>query len=119
MAPNSWSLAQAFVTPTAWPRAIVAEGGVVGFLMLGDDLDEGAIPSVWLWRLMIGAGFQRRGYGQAALRLACDEVRRRGHTILLTSWLPAEDGPEQFYLSLGFVPTGEVVEDEVVGRLDL
>jgi diamine N-acetyltransferase len=41
VAPNPWSLAQALAEPTnAWPRAIVARGVVVGFLMLEIDADD-------------------------------------------------------------------------------
>ncbi len=91
---------------------------VVGFLMLRIDQDRPELP-FYLWRLMIGAKFQRHGYGRAAVRLACEEVRRRGGVDLVTSWVPADDGPEPFYLRLGFVPTGELDEGEVVGRLTL
>jgi diamine N-acetyltransferase len=35
---------------------------------------------------------------------------------LLVSWVPGADGPEAFYLGLGFEPTGEIDEGEVVGR---
>ncbi|MFI6243740.1 hypothetical protein ACIBEF_28115 [Micromonospora sp. NPDC050795] len=34
---------------------------------------------------------------------------------LETTWKPGPDGPEQFYLKLGFQLTGETSEDEVVG----
>jgi diamine N-acetyltransferase len=68
---------------------------------------------------MIAADRQRHGYGTAALALACDEVRSRGGTELYTSWVPGEGSPGPFYERLGFVPTGELDEDEIVGRLTL
>lgn len=34
-------------------------------------------------------------------------------------WEPGDDGPEQFYLTLGFVPTGEELFGERVGILPL
>ena len=41
VARNPWSLAQALTQPdVAWPRAIVADGEVVGFLMLEIDPDD-------------------------------------------------------------------------------
>jgi diamine N-acetyltransferase len=120
VAPNPWSLAEAFVHhTTAWPRAIVADGAVVGFLMLQIDPDDPAGQPFYLWRLMVGADHQRRGYGAAAVRLAVEEVRRRGGTALHTSWVPGEGTPEPFYRGLGFEPTGEMDGDEVVARLDL
>ena len=38
---------------------------------------------------------------------------------LLVSWVPANGGPEPFYRSLGFVPTGEVDGGEIVAKLVL
>ena len=114
---NAWSLAQAYAErDIAWPRAIVADGEVVGFLMLEIDPDEEDGRPFWLWRLMIGEGLQRRGYGTAALELAIEEVRRRGGTEIYTSWVEHPDGPGPFYLRHGFEPTGEIDDREVVAR---
>lgn len=112
VADNVWSLAEAYANYAyAWPRAIVRDDRVAGFLMLEIDLDEEQGRHYWLWRLMVGADHQRQGVGAAAIELACDEVRSRGGTTLYTSWVPGEAGPEPFYLGLGFAPTGEVDED--------
>jgi diamine N-acetyltransferase len=120
VAPNPWSLAQALAEhEIAWPRAIVLDGEVVGFLMLEIDPEEEDGRPFWLWRLMVAAGRQRQGIGTAALRLALAEVRRRGGTEIYTSWVPAEGGPGPFYERLGFVPTGELDDDEIVARLVL
>ena len=54
------------------------------------------------------------------MALVIDHVRTLpGATELLVSWVPAAGGPEPFYLGLGFEPTGEVDEGEVVARLRL
>jgi diamine N-acetyltransferase len=68
---------------------------------------------------MVGADHQRQGVGRAALALAFDEVRARGGTEIHTSWVPGEGTPEPFYLGLGFEPTGEVDDGEIVARLSL
>lgn len=120
VATNAWSLAQAHAEhEIAWPRAIVSDGTVVGFLMLEIDPNEAQGRPYWLWRLMVDAAHQRQGHGRAALRLAIEHVRSLGATELFTSWVPGEHGPEGFYLGLGFVPTGEVDDGEIVARLDL
>lgn len=120
VAPNPWSLAQALADPAiAWPRAIVDGSEVVGFVMLEIDPDAAHGRPLWLWRLMIGAAHQRRGFGTAALAAALDEVRARGGTELYTSWVPGQGGPEPFYLRLGFLPTGEIDDGETVARLAL
>jgi diamine N-acetyltransferase len=120
VASNAWSLAQAYAErDIAWARAVVAGDEVVGFLMLEIDPHEENGRHHWLWRLMIDAAQQRKGYGRSALGLALDELRHRGATEVYTSWVVGDGGPEPFYLGLGFEPTGELDDDEVVARLVL
>ena len=117
VAPNAVSLAQSLFAPLAWYRAIYADDQPVGFAMLSIDT---ATPEYYLWRFMIDHGFQRRGYGRAAMARIVEHLRTLpGATVLTTSWVPAEGGPEPFYRGLGFVPTGEVDDGEHIGRLEL
>jgi diamine N-acetyltransferase len=117
VAPNAVSFAEAYFEPKAWFRAIYADDEPVGFAMLSLDPEK---PEYYLWRLMIAAGAQGRGYGRAAVRLLVDHVRTLpGATELLVSWVPADGGPEPFYRGLGFIPTGEIHEGEAVTRLAL
>lgn len=117
VAPNAVSLAEASFAPRAWPRAIYADDVPVGFAMLSIDEAE---PEYYLWRLMIADGFQGHGYGRAAIALIADHVRAMpGATHLVTSWVPGPGSPEGFYLGIGFEPTGEVDDGEVVARLEL
>lgn len=114
VAPNAVSIAQAYFEPKAQFRAIYDGDTPVGFLMLFIDEDAG---EYYLWRLMIADGFQHRGYGRRALELVDDWVRGRpGATALTTSYVPGDAGPEGFYRRLGFEPTGELDEGEVVVR---
>lgn len=123
VAPNAVSLAEALFSPHAWYRAITADGVPVGFVMLSDDPAgerNAGRPEYFLWRLMIADGLQGYGFGRRAVELLVDHVRTRpGATELLVSWVPGEASPEGFYLGLGFVPTGEVDEGEIVARLAL
>jgi diamine N-acetyltransferase len=120
VASNAWSLAQALAEyDIAWPRAIVVDDQVVEFLMLEIDPDEEDGRPFWLWRLMVAADRQRQGIGTAALALALDEVRASGGTEIYTSWVPGEGSPGPFYERLGFEPTGELDDDEIVARLRL
>ncbi|MEU8589031.1 GNAT family N-acetyltransferase [Streptomyces sp. NPDC048664] len=123
VAPVVKSLAEAYVHPgVAWPRLICDGEEVVGFLMAFFDIDwtgEGTDFRSGLWRLNIAAGKQGRGYGRFAVRCVADEIRRRGGTRLTVTWHPGADGPEGFYLGLGFRPTGEVSGDETVGVLEV
>ena len=114
VAPNALSIAQAHFEPKAWFRAIYADETPVGFLMLYDDPDE---PDYFLWRFMLAAPYQGLGFGRQAIALLLEYVRTRpGACELLTSYGEGEGSPESFYTRLGFQPTGEVENDEVVLR---
>jgi diamine N-acetyltransferase len=117
VAPNAVSIAQAYFEPKAWFRAVYAGETPVGFVML--ELDTAA-KEYFLWRFMIAAEHQRRGYGRQALDLVVDHVRRLpGATKLVSSFVPGEHGPRGFYLGYGFVETGEVHGGERVIELAL
>lgn len=118
VASNAVSLAQAlFYQDVAWFRAVYADETPVGFLMLEDDV---AKESYFLWRFMIDARYQGRGYGQQAIALLVDHVKTRpGATNLLVSCVPGEGSPCPFYEKLGFVDTGKVDDGEIVLSMKL
>ncbi|MEU6810462.1 GNAT family N-acetyltransferase [Streptomyces sp. NPDC046831] len=125
VAPVVKSLAEAYVHPdVAWPRLIMDGDRLVGFLMAFFDIDftgtgTGVDTRSGLWRLNIAAGEQGRGYGRFAVQAVAAEIRRRGGTRLTASWHPGGDGPEGFYLGLGFRLTGEMSGDQRVGDLEV
>jgi diamine N-acetyltransferase len=99
----------------------------VGFVMISDnipretlDTDPTLVGPYFLWRLLIDERHQRRGYGTATLDAVVAYVRGRPNgDALLTSAGQGEGSPQPFYERYGFVPTGEILDDEVVLRLDL
>lgn len=133
VAPVVKSLAEAYVhQDAAWPRLILDGERAVGFVMAFIDVDfagdidgpagataPGEDIRSGLWRLNIAAGEQGCGYGRFAVESVAAEIRRRGGTRLTATWHPGDDGPEAFYLRLGFRLTGETIGDETVGELDL
>ncbi len=123
------SFADAIRDARACPRYWTVNDGddVVGFVMISDGIpaerlasDHDLVGPYFLWRLLIDEGKQRQGYGTAALDAVVEYVRGRpGAEALLTSATQGDGTPQPFYERYGFVPTGEVVDDEVVLRLDL
>ena len=119
------SLADAEIAPDSRPcyRALYADEVPVGFVMISDGIPPGnpeLLGPYYLWRLLIDADHQRRGYGTRALDLVCDYVRTRpGGDVLWTSAVPGDGGPTPFYLGYGFTLTGQVVDGESVLRLEL
>lgn len=117
VAPNAISIAQAHFSDKAWFRAIYANEMAVGFVMLYDDSEK---PEYFLWRLMIAGPYQGKGYGRKAIELLVEYVKTRpGARELSASYVPIEGGPEGFYRRMGFEPTGEVHDGEIVMRLTL
>jgi diamine N-acetyltransferase len=125
VAPNALSLAQAYVHPTAWPRAVYAGEIPVGFAMLEDPtlVPSAADPAtpiiISLWRFMIDARFQSLGFGESALSQLIAHARARPDARAMElSFVPQANNPEPFYQRLGFARTGEMDDDEVVMRLN-
>lgn len=117
VAPNAVSIAEAHFHEEAWFRAIYAAETPVGFAMLSLKPEQ---PEYYLWRFMIGAEHQGKGFGRAALQLVVDHVRTLpGATELLLSHVPGEGHPGPFYERLGFEYTGAEEEGELVMRLAL
>lgn len=110
VAPNSISLAEALVHPQAWYRAVLADGELVGFVMLWDSLEG---PGYALLRLMVAAPHQGRGIGRSVVEQVVSYVRTRpGGTSLVVSAHRGAGAPGPFYERLGFVATGEVAGDD-------
>jgi histidinol dehydrogenase len=115
------SLAQASVRTPGRPLGIYDGDQPVGLLLLWDvrrDPDEPA-DQLYVWRLMIDARHQKKGYGARTIRWVIDEARRLGVASVGLSHqtLPGHAGP--FYEKLGFRYTGKVDHDEHVMELVL
>ncbi|WP_033342687.1 GNAT family N-acetyltransferase [Catenuloplanes japonicus] len=119
VAPVVKSLAEAYVFgEMAWPRLVYDGDEPVGFVMAFVDYEwtGGDDPGrrSGLWRLLIAADKQGRGYGRFAVEAVCAELRDRGWSQAYVTFEPRDGGPEPFYLGLGFVKTGEVSDGQTV-----
>jgi diamine N-acetyltransferase len=120
VAPVVMSVAEAYVNPTAWPRVVLDGDEVVGFVMGNFDPDN-AIEAfrAGIWRLSVHAEAQGRGVGRFAVEQVAAAARARQVARITVLWRRGAGGPEGFYRTLGFVPTGEELFGEVVGALEL
>ena len=117
VASNAVSIAEAYFSADAWFRAIYADETPVGFLMLSDQPDKG---DYFLWRFMVDAQHQGKGYGRCALELLIEYVKTRPNAKeLFLSYVPGPGSPEGFYHRLGFEHTGEQAGEELVMKLTL
>src|SRR5262249_49507586 len=92
------SLAEAAEFPQArpWYRAVVADGTLVGFVMVSWDAEPQPpeIIGPWfLWKLLIDERYQGRGYGAEVVRQVAELVRAQGANELLTSYVPQAGCP--------------------------
>jgi diamine N-acetyltransferase len=117
VAPNLYSIAEAYIEPTWTPLAIYAGEDLVGFAMFGRDDETGRW---WIMRFMIDAAHQGKGYGTAALPGLIELiVARHGCRELFLGYEPDNEVASRLYARMGFAPTGEMEGGEVVARLDL
>jgi diamine N-acetyltransferase len=117
VASNAYSLAEAGIFPHRLPLAIYAGEIPVGFLMYA-YIEES--QQHWIFRLMIAADEQRRGYGRAAMRLAIERMGAiPGCRQIYISYEPQNDVARKLYARLGFRINGEIIGGEEVAVLDL
>ena len=117
VANNTYSLAQAYAEPRCEPRAIYAEGKLVGFVMTAlDDEDN----EYWVYRLMVCAEEQGKGYGRDGLKAAIAAIRRDHpeRKVMYISFGPENEAAKKLYLSVGFVDDHRMDDGEAIYRLD-
>lgn len=121
VAPVSHSIAEAYVNPlTSWPRVVLDGDEVVGFIM-GNFDPEAQEPEFrsCIWRINVAADAQGHGVGTFAVHALADEARARGFHQLTVIWESGEDGPEDFFLRIGFTVIGQTQYGENMGALEL
>ena len=118
VASNVMSLAQAWLYyDEARPYAVLNDDTVIGFLMLDWDEDE---RTVGIWRFMIGAAYQNKGYGRAALEAAIALIRAEGKFDLIhLDYVAGNTVARALYYSLGFRENGDVEDGEIIMTLPL
>ncbi len=121
VAPVSHSIAEAYVNQTTtWPRVILDGDTVVGFVM--GNFDPDALEEEFrccIWRMNVAAEAQGRGVGRFAVSAVADEARARQFHRLTVIWEPGPEGPEEFFLKVGFTIVGQTKYGENIGALDL
>jgi diamine N-acetyltransferase len=117
VASNARSIAEAYFAEEAWFRAIYADETPVGFVMVSEAPEKG---EYFLWRFMIDARYQGKGYGRRALELVIQYVRTRPNAKeLLTSHVKGNERAGHVYRKVGFEYTGEVWGIELAMKLEL
>lgn len=119
--PPSYAIADSYLNPvTSWPRVVVDGDTVVGFIR--GNFDPEATQEEFrscVWRVTVDADRQGQGIGRFAVRSLAEEAKSRGFDHITALWEPGDDGPEQFFLRVGFIITGQTQYGENIGTLSI
>lgn len=119
--PPSYAIADAALNPTtSWPRVVLDGETVVGFIR--GNFDPDALQEEFrscVWRVTVAAEAQGSGVGRFAVLALAEEAKSRGFERLTAIWEPGDDGPEEFFLRVGFTIVGQTRYGENLGALSL
>lgn len=102
VASNVYSLAESKFFPNMLPLAIYAGERPVGFVMFGQHPDP-RDQQYWIYRLMIDAGAQQRGYGRAAMEQVITRMTSiPGCHEIVIGYEPDNTVAARLYASLDF-----------------
>ena len=119
IAPNIVTIAQARFETGAYDFCLWDGDTRIGLIALidmaeHDDRSEIDAPdAVYIWRLLIGTEFQRKGYGTAAMAFAEDWARKRGRRCVQIQAVKDNAAAIGMYQSLGYALTGKISGEEV------
>ncbi|MDG1118714.1 MAG: GNAT family N-acetyltransferase [Flavimaricola sp.] len=125
VAPNEITLAQAPYETGAEVFGLWQGETLVGMIatidmarhayrMEGDDAE-----SLYIWRLMVGAEHQGKGYGRAALAAMHERANGGGFRRLSLSVVPTNSVAIALYESVGFQNSGRIIDGEMLLLKDL
>ncbi len=105
VAPNLYSLAQSKFEPWCTPLGVYHGDTMVGFVMYGKDPDiDPARGAYLIYRLMIAAPHQGKGYGRHAMKAVMQRLREQHPDCreVLLGFEPENKVAEALYRSMGF-----------------
>lgn len=119
LAGNSYSIAEASFNPALRTRAIFLAEEPIGFIMYSTPEPRDDTPGEYgIWRFMIDARYQGKGYGRQSLGLLLAEIGGCGDARrIYISYKPDNASAKHFYASVGFSETGIDDDGEMVAVL--
>lgn len=101
------------------PYGIYDDGKPVGFLMIAHNFENARFQG-FVQRLMVDENFQGKGYGKFGMAWILETFRADPRVkAIAISYEPNNEVARSLYASLGFVETGEMVDDETLALLKL
>ena len=123
VASNAYSLAQAWLYRDAndvYPFAIYNDDEAVGMISAGSTgavlLEERYLV---IWRIMFPEEHQNKGYGTQAIEKIVQMAKKSGkYDYMIIDYVPENTIAGHVYEKVGFKPTGEISNGEIVMRLN-
>lgn len=109
IADNGYSLVQAMYDLPYQNKAtgIYHADTMVGFMMTGMAIKDNEVDTRWIYRFMIGAEYQQRGYGRKALELYLAQMQTASkYKRIKISYAPQNHIAKALYESIGFIVIG-------------
>lgn len=104
----------------ARPFGIYADDKMIGFAMFAwDEENEDPEDRYWLWRFMIDASLQGKGYGRLALKQILQYFRDNGADIITLSTKQGNKTALSLYHRFEFKENGRMNGEEVILKLYL
>ena len=115
VASNLYSIAESKFEKYTQMRAVSAGKKLVGFVMWESLKDEGKPHCYLIYRFMIAARFQAKGYGRKAIELVLAEITQdRCWEKISVCVVPDNHSAQHLYRTLGFVEQGLDDEGELI-----
>lgn len=119
VASNAVTIAQVHYEPYSWLRGLWVGEEAVGLIAMidlkpdhPDMAPNDPKNAAYLWRLMIAAAQQGKGYGRQAMGLAFGQARSWGRDMLCLHVSEREGNASAFYRRFGLHPTGRIDDGE-------
>lgn len=119
VASNAYSLIQAWLYRDAndvYPFAIYDDEMPIEFMMLDEDWEE---KSLVIWRIMFLVEHQNKRFGTFAIKKIIQWTKEsEKYDFLIIEYVSKNKIAGHVYEKVGFKPTGEMSNDEIIMRLD-
>ncbi|CAM5196910.1 Diamine N-acetyltransferase OS=Ureibacillus acetophenoni OX=614649 GN=SAMN05877842_105160 PE=4 SV=1 [Ureibacillus acetophenoni] len=117
VASNAVSLAQLNFLENFHAKGIYYGDEMVGFTLYGIDEDD---HEFWIYRMMIDAKHQGKGYGKESVKLVIDDIKaikEERHQTITLSYEPTNVHAKRIYEKMGFKEVeGLIIGGEQVSR---
>jgi len=117
VASNAASIAQSKFHTFLECYGIYDEDTMIGFCVFGKNPEDG---TSWIVRFMVGAQFQRKGYGKQGVCALINHIQRTHECLsIFLDMALTNEAARRLYESAGFMDTGKTQGHSNIYRLDL